>query len=299
MKLFLFCSVFGSVLSAVTGFASNNLMRPRSTHQASIRLQSKLAERLRDDVNESISSFDEKTSTSKLNRREAIGQASRAVTAAMTAATAVLTTPTVSNADIEGVATIPQSTAPPVSKSSKEDGKSVTVFKTKSGMQYIDLVEGTGASPKYGNLVGISYKAYLKLPDVQGKSSKLDEFDSDKGYLVKHGNGRTVPGMDEGLHTMKIGGKRRIIVPPKLGYTTSGLGPIPTGPYGRWKLNHLIDRMVELKGGNLVFDVEMKSILEDEADQGYYDDQSLSPDEFNTLRQNIEASQNAARADKK
>ncbi len=54
--------------------------------------------------------------------------------------------------------------------------------------------------------------------------------------------------------------------------------------------------MVELKGGNTIFDVEMKSIIEDEADQGYYDDESLSPENFNTLRQNLEASQQAAAA---
>ena len=123
----------------------------------------------------------------------------------------------------------------------------------------------------------------------------MDEFDSESQYLIKHGNGRTVPGLDEGLHTMKIGGKRRIIVPPKLGYVTSGIGPIPSGPYGRWKLNRLIDKMVELRGGNVICDVEMRGIMEDEADQGYYDDESLSPEDFNTLRQNIEASQQAAR----
>ena len=157
------------------------------------------------------------------------------------------------------------------------------------------MVEGSGSTPKYGNFVTIAYKAYVKLPDAKGKSYDLDEFDSESQYLIKHGNGRTVPGLDEGLHTMKIGGKRRIIVPPKLGYVTSGIGPIPSGPYGRWKLNRLIDKMVELRGGNVIFDVEMRGIMEDEADQGYYDDESLSPEDFNTLRQNIEASQQAAR----
>jgi hypothetical protein len=129
----------------------------------------------------------------------------------------------------------------------------------------------------------------------QGQSFKLDKFNTDTGYLIKHGNGRTVPGLDEGLHTMRVGGKRRIIIPPKLGYTTSGLGPVPVGPYGRWKLNRLIDRMVELRGGNVIFDVEMKSIMDDEADQGYYMDKSLSPEDFSTLRQNIESSQQVAR----
>eukprot|EP00956_Cyclotella_meneghiniana_P039736 scaffold178251_cov79-Cyclotella_meneghiniana.AAC.2 len=198
-------------------------------------------------------------------------------------------------ADIEGVVSVPQSTAPPESSVQSVEGKSVTLFKTKSGLQYIDLSEGTGRSPRYGNFVSIAYKAYVKLPDINGKVQPLDEFDSDRAYLVKHGNGRNVPGLDEGIHTMKVGGKRRIIIPPKLGYVASGIGPIPTGPIGRWKLNRLLDKMVEVKGGNLIFDVEMRSIIEDEADQGYYDDESLSPEDFNTLRQNLEKSQQAAR----
>mmetsp|Transcript_31054 Transcript_31054/g.53975 ORF Transcript_31054/g.53975 Transcript_31054/m.53975 type:complete len:319 (-) Transcript_31054:144-1100(-) len=287
------CSMLATVLPAVAGFASNNLVRPRPTYQSSSRPQSKLAESLQEGIEFQPRGNDKPCSIPALNRREAIGQAYR--TSAAIAASAVFANPAVSNADIQGVVTIPQSTTPTES-SSKVDGTSVTVFKTKSGLQYIDLVEGTGSSPNYGNLVGISYKAYIKLPDIKGKPMKLDLYDSERGYLVKHGNGRTVPGLDEGLHTMKIGGKRRIIVPPKLGYTSSGLGPIPVGPVGRWKLNHLLDSMMEVKGGNFIFDVEMKSILVDEADQGYYDDESLSPEDFNTLRQNVESSQNAARA---
>ena len=234
---------------------------------------------------------------SEFNRRDAISQACLIAASTIASSTStIFTNPSTAYAnDIEGVANIPRSTSPPTFTSKTEGGKSVTVFKTKSGLQYIDLVEGSGSTPKYGNFVTIAYKAYVKLPDAKGKSYDLDEFDSESQYLIKHGNGRTVPGLDEGLHTMKIGGKRRIIVPPKLGYVTSGIGPIPSGPYGRWKLNRLIDKMVELRGGNVIFDVEMRGIMEDEADQGYYDDESLSPEDFNTLRQNIEASQQAAR----
>mmetsp|Transcript_27496 Transcript_27496/g.58089 ORF Transcript_27496/g.58089 Transcript_27496/m.58089 type:complete len:295 (+) Transcript_27496:80-964(+) len=292
MKGVFICSVLSGVFYSVAGFASNGLVRPRPSCQLSRRSQTKFSEG-NQDIEFEPRCNDKCVTQSSFNRREAIGQACR--TTAAIAASAVLTNPTVSNADIEGVVTIPQSTAPPEATSSKIDGTSVTVFKTKSGLQYIELAEGTGPTPQYGNLVAIAYKAYIKLPDIKGKPMKLDEFDSENGYLIKHGNGRTVPGLDEGLHTMRVGGKRRIIVPPKLGYVSGGLGPIPVGPYGRWKLNHLLDRMVEVKGGNFIFDVEMKSIIEDEADQGYYDDESLSPEDFNTLRQNIEASQQAAR----
>mmetsp|Transcript_19495 Transcript_19495/g.35340 ORF Transcript_19495/g.35340 Transcript_19495/m.35340 type:complete len:303 (+) Transcript_19495:124-1032(+) len=289
------CSLLVSVLPAAAGFAGNNLVRPRSTFPSSNnRPQSNLAESLQEDVEFQSESNAKPYDKSALNRRDVLGQAYR-TSAAIAASSALFANPATSNADIEGVATIPQSTAPPEAKSSNEDGKSVTVFKTKSGLQYIEIVEGTGSTPAYGNLVAISYKAYIKLPDIKGKQSKLDEFDSDKGYLIKHGNGRTVPGLDEALHTMKVGGKRRVIVPPKLGYISGGLGPIPVGPYGRYKLNTLLDKMVEVKGGNFIFDVEMKSIIEDEADQGYYGDESISPDDFNTLRQNLEGQQQAAR----
>ena len=295
MKLAIMLSLLSAGIPVVVGFSNRNLLHPTSIHQSARVPRSRLLAKRPRRRNECIiDNLIAQSEPSELSRRGAIGQVYR--TATIISSSLLFINPTVSNADIEGVANIPRSTAPPDTSVSNIDGKSVTLFKTKSGLQYIDLVEGTGPSPKYGNFVSIAYKAYIKLPDAQGKSFKLDEFDSDKGYLIKHGNGRTVPGLDEGLHTMKVGGKRRIIVPPKLGYITSGLGPIPVGPIGRWKLNHLIDRMVELKGGNTVFDVEMKSVMEDEADQGYYDDESLSPEDFNTLRLNLETSQQAAAA---
>ena len=192
-------------------------------------------------------------------------------------------------ADIEGVATPTISDAPAtkIDASGDTDG-GITMYKTKSGLKYIELSEGTGPSPQYGQLVSISYKAYVKLPDIQGRPQKLEEFDSDKAYLIKHGNGRTVPGLDEGIHTMKVGGKRRLIVPAKLGYVSGGLGPIPDSPIGRYKLNKLLDKMVEVKGGNVVFDVTLRSVLEDEADQGYYKDDSLSPEDFEKLKNNVQ-----------
>ena len=276
----------------VIGYDFNNICNAFSTSPYNERVSiTQLSQSSSSDSNSNI-----KSSTSEFNRRDVIGQAYRSAAAITAISTSILTTPSTSNAnDIEGVVSIPQSTSAPTFTNKMEGGKSVTVFKTKSGLQYIDIVEGQGASPKYGNFVSIAYKGFVKLPDAKGKTFDLDEFDEEKQYLIKHGNGRNIPGLDEGLHTMKVGGKRRIIIPPKLGYVTFGLGPLPEGPYGRWKLNRLIDRMVELKGGNLIFDVEMKSILEDEADQGYYDDESLSPEDFATLRQNIEGQQRQAR----
>jgi len=281
------------ILFFAMGYDVNNICNAFSTspyHKRVVLSTTQLSQSSSSDINDN-----NKSSISEFNRRDAIEQAYRSA-AAIAATSTILTNPSTSNAnDIEGVVSIPQSTSAPTFTNKMEGGKSVTVFKTKSGLQYIDIVEGQGASPKYGNFISIAYKGFVKLPDAKGKTFDLDEFDEEKQYLIKHGNGRNIPGLDEGLHTMKVGGKRRIIIPPKLGYVTFGLGPLPEGPYGRWKLNRLIDRMVELKGGNLIFDVEMKSILEDEADQGYYDDESLSPEDFATLRQNIEGQQRQAR----
>lgn len=163
-------------------------------------------------------------------------------------------------------------------------GKDVTVFKLKSGLQFIDLTEGTGNSPQYGELVSIKYTAYLKLPNKPDKQ----KFDTDV-FLLKHGNGRLIAGLDEGLHTMKVGGTRRIIIPPKLGFVETGLGPVPQSPFARLQLNRLLEEMITVRGGNLIYDVEMVRIIPDEADQGYYQDESLTEEQFNALRDNIQA----------
>lgn len=170
--------------------------------------------------------------------------------------------------------------APALAFDEKQEG--VKLFTTPSGLKYIDIKEGTGLSPRYGQFCGIQYTAFLKLPNAE-----KEQFDKNT-FLVKHGNGRMIPGLDEGLHTMKVGGSRRIIIPPRLGFTELGLGPIPQYPWDRYKLNGLLDKMVELRAGNLIYDVEMVSIIDDEADQGYYEDGSLTPEQFSQLRDNIQ-----------
>lgn len=98
---------------------------------------------------------------------------------------------------------------------------------------------------------------------------------------------------------MKLGEVRRIIIPPKLGYIGPGvLGPLPSSPLGRFKLNRLLEQMVEARAGNIVMDVELKNVLDDEADQGYYEDDSISPEDFNTLRSNLSEKARQARAAK-
>jgi len=212
-------------------------------------------------------------------------------TATITSTALLLSNPNEARADIIGVAT-PSTADPSPAKSTAPEG-GVILYTTKSGLRYINLREGTGRTPQYGNLCQVSYQAYVKLP---GENAELQEYDSDKAYLIKHGNGRIIPGLDEGLHTLAVGGKRRIIIPPKLGYIGPGvLGPLPDSPWGRAKLNRLLDSMIEKRGGNVVVDVELRSVIPDEADQGYYEDSTINPEDFETLRQNLSSTAREAR----
>ena len=92
---------------------------------------------------------------------------------------------------------------------------------TDSGLQYIDLVPGTGATPKTGDKVSVHYTGYL----MNGR-----KFDSsvDRGQPLsfKIGLGKVIRGWDEGVMTMKIGGKRKLIIPADLGYGSSGAGDV-------------------------------------------------------------------------
>mmetsp|Transcript_18914 Transcript_18914/g.21675 ORF Transcript_18914/g.21675 Transcript_18914/m.21675 type:complete len:236 (-) Transcript_18914:268-975(-) len=167
-------------------------------------------------------------------------------------------------------------------ESGQKEVSGVTVYKTKSGLQYIELEKGSGPSPMYGQLVSITFTAYMQLPNKKEK----EKFDSDSS-LFKHGSARMIAGLDEGLHTMKVGGKRRMIIPPKLGFVTGALGPVPQSPLARMKLNQLLDKMVEVRGGNLIYDVELKLARDDEADQGYYTDTTLSDEEMAIIQGQI------------
>jgi len=91
---------------------------------------------------------------------------------------------------------------------------------TASGLKYIDIVEGTGATPKTGQIVTVQYTGTLE------NGTKFDSsLDHGKPFEFPIGTGRVIKGWDEGLATMKVGGKRKLIIPPALGYGARGSQP--------------------------------------------------------------------------
>ena len=93
---------------------------------------------------------------------------------------------------------------------------------TDSGLQYIDLVEGTGATPQPGQTIVVHYTGTLE--NGQKFDSSLDR---NSPFSFRVGAGQVIKGWDEGFLTMKVGGKRKLVIPPELGYGSRGIGPIP------------------------------------------------------------------------
>ena len=92
---------------------------------------------------------------------------------------------------------------------------------TSSGLQYRDMVVGEGEAPVKGQRVKVHYTGTLENGKV---------FDSSlKGHPLEFavGTRQVIPGWDEGILTMRVGGKRQLKIPSKLAYGAQGVGPIP------------------------------------------------------------------------
>ncbi len=95
-----------------------------------------------------------------------------------------------------------------------------TEVTTASGLKYGDVVVGSGASPKPGQNVTVHYTGTLE------NGTKFDSsVDTGKPYTFRIGMGTVIRGWDEGLMTMKVGGKRKLIIPANLGYGAAGRPP--------------------------------------------------------------------------
>ena len=100
---------------------------------------------------------------------------------------------------------------------------------TSTGLQIIDTKAGTGASPRSGQTVVVHYTGWLYANGAKGQ--KFDSsVDRSEPFEFPIGQGRVIKGWDEGVATMKIGGKRTLLIPSHLGYGDRGAGgKIPPG----------------------------------------------------------------------
>ena len=91
---------------------------------------------------------------------------------------------------------------------------------TPSGLKYIDRKEGSGPMPKAGQKVTVHYTGWLK------DGTKFDSsVDRGQPFSFILGQGKVIQGWDEGVATMRVGGQRRLIIPPNLAYGARGAPP--------------------------------------------------------------------------
>ena len=95
---------------------------------------------------------------------------------------------------------------------------------TDSGLRYYDIVEGDGDEATTGSTVTVNYTGWL-TDNVKFDSS----LDSGAPFPFTLGTGQVIPGWDEGVAGMKVGGKRQLVIPAELGYGDTGSGMIPPG----------------------------------------------------------------------
>lgn len=139
--------------------------------------------------------------------------------AAIVCAASVLAAPAARSLPLEESKPSPAASAP------KKEEKASKMIKTSSGLQYEDTVVGTGASPKPGQTCVMHYTGWLWQNEAKGK-----KFDSsvDRGepFEFQIGLGMVIKGWDEGVATMKVGGKRTLLIPAVLGYGSRGAGKV-------------------------------------------------------------------------
>ncbi len=99
----------------------------------------------------------------------------------------------------------------------------MAMTQTSSGLGYEDDRLGTGASPKNGQTCVMHYTGWLWENGAKGK--KFDSsHDRGRPFSFKIGVGQVIRGWDEGVASMKVGGKRQLMIPPDLGYGARGAG---------------------------------------------------------------------------
>ncbi len=115
------------------------------------------------------------------------------------------------------------------------------IVTTASGLRYTNSTVGTGAEATSGKNVSVHYTGWI-LEAGDNKGSKFDSsLDRGQPFSFTLGAGMVIQGWDEGVAGMKVGGKRTLMIPSKLGYGSQAVGPIAPN-------------------SNLMFDVELLAV---------------------------------------
>lgn len=115
-----------------------------------------------------------------------------------------------------------EATAPPSGSEDATRAEPKSETQEATSLKIDDLVVGKGAASKSGDRVTVHYTGWL-TDGTKFDSSK----DRGQPFPFTLGAGEVIPGWDQGVAGMKVGGKRKLTIPPDLGYGASGTGPIP------------------------------------------------------------------------
>ncbi|MCA1248042.1 FKBP-type peptidyl-prolyl cis-trans isomerase [Massilia sp. MS-15] len=121
-----------------------------------------------------------------------------------------------------------RSDAPPAASTSTAAPATAQAEGPAVAFQKIDAQVGTGKEAVAGSTAVVHYTGWLYDPAAPTQHGA--EFDSSRGrspFSFQVGGGQVIPGWDEGVQGMKVGGKRTLILPPAMGYGAGGAGPIP------------------------------------------------------------------------
>lgn len=167
--------------------------------------------------------------------------------------------------------------APSVLSGKNGEENQILGYQTQSGITFVEFDVGKGRKPKWGDLVNIHYSLFTLAPSKTELIEHESTFNSQKdGYLIHHGNGEHILGLEEMIHSMRTGSKRRAIFPRALAYTRSGMSPVPYGARARQKFLNTLNS----GDGTVVMDIELRWIAVDSGDRGYFTDLTPTDEEL-------------------